>query len=101
MAVKQSQPKKRKRRYIPTGNPRGRPPKPRSLPPPSLTVAPARAPEPVLPVLAYRTEAAARACGVSVSYMKRLVADGVIRSVLRGRMRLIPIEALREWVSGA
>jgi excisionase family DNA binding protein len=50
--------------------------------------------------MAYRIAQAARAVGVSVSYMKRKVAEGPPhgpRSIKRGRMVLIPADALREW----
>jgi excisionase family DNA binding protein len=87
---------KRKRPYIPTGNPRGRPRKVRSItsPPPS---GPVRLASPEPQPLAYRIEAAARAVGISASKMKRMVGKNEIRSVSRGRMRLIPADALREY----
>jgi len=50
---------------------------------------------------AYRTAEAARAISVSLSTMKKLVAGGTVRSIKIGRMRLIPIEALRELVDGS
>jgi excisionase family DNA binding protein len=80
---------KRKRRYIPTGNPRGRP----------RIVRPPAAEQPVQPPpqFGYRIAQAARAVSVSVSKMKRMVSTGEMRSVSRGRMRIIPADALREW----
>jgi excisionase family DNA binding protein len=45
--------------------------------------------------LAYRIEDAARAVGVSASYMKRKVASGEVPSVKWGRIRLIPADGLR------
>jgi excisionase family DNA binding protein len=88
---------KRKRPYIPTGNPRGRPrraaqPAPVSIAPPPVLLA-----EPPSQPLAYRIPAAAKAVGISASKMKRLVGQGEIRSIVRGRMRIIPADALREW----
>jgi excisionase family DNA binding protein len=93
MAVKQL---RRKRRYIPTGNPRGRPRKVVPITPPAEPAAmPLASPGPQ--PLAYRIPAAARAVGVSASKMKRMVGKGEIRSVVRGRMRLIPADALRQY----
>jgi excisionase family DNA binding protein len=85
----------RRRIYIPTGNPRGRPRKARVTP----ETAPAQAP-PATDVLAMRVADAARAIGVSRSKMKRMVHDREVRSVLVGRMRLIPVEALHELLGG-
>jgi excisionase family DNA binding protein len=87
--------KPRKRLYIPTGNPRGRPRKQRQIAPASEPLA---KPAPVPPVpqpLAYRIEDAAQAVGVSTSYMKRKVASGEVPSVKWGRIRLIPADGLR------
>jgi excisionase family DNA binding protein len=87
---------KRKRIYIPTGNPRGRPPK-------TLPVRPAAPPTPILPsaAIALRIEQAAAAMGVSVSFMKRKVGSGEVASFKWGRMRLIPIEGLRALMARA
>jgi excisionase family DNA binding protein len=80
-----------KRRYIPTGYPRGRP---RKSPPATPSVAAPPAP-PVPQQLAYRIEQAAHAMGVSTSYMKRRVHQGEVPSFKWGRIRLIPVEGLR------
>jgi excisionase family DNA binding protein len=88
----------RKRLYIPTGNPRGRPKKIR---PQAADVAPvAVEPSPPAARAAYRVAEAARAIGVSRSAMKRLVQKGLVRSVTLGRMRLIPTDALSELLGG-
>jgi excisionase family DNA binding protein len=80
---------KRKRPYIPTGNPRGRPRKARP--------EPAAIPAPLVPpsALALRIGQAAQAMGVSASYMKRKVHSGEVPSFKWGRMRLIPVDGLR------
>jgi hypothetical protein len=39
--------------------------------------------------------------GVSVSFMKRKVGKGEVASFKWGRMRLIPVEALRALMGGA
>jgi hypothetical protein len=88
---------KRKRIYISSGRPRGRPRKPRPVAPPAPPLAPAPAPPPIT----YRVKQAAAACGFSVSYMKRRVAEGWPRgprSITKGRMVLIFAEDLREWL---
>jgi excisionase family DNA binding protein len=89
----------RKRIYIPTGRPRGRPPKPHVAPPTSTLAAAIDKPSAV-PLLVLRTDDAARAVRISKSHMKRLIASGAIPSVKRGRLRLIMLEALRAWVEG-
>lgn len=90
-----TEPKRRKRPYIPTGRPRGRPPKvvvrePTPAPPPP---GPLAIPDPT--VLYLRPEAAARAIGVSLSTMKKLVANGTVGSKSIGRMRLVELASLR------
>jgi hypothetical protein len=55
---------------------------------------------PAAPVLAMRMDVAARAVGLSTSYMKRLVAAGRVKTVTFGRARLITVDALREMLNG-
>jgi hypothetical protein len=86
---------KRKRPYIPTGNPRGRPRKVRPI------AAPGEPPQ-VAQQVAYRIKSAARAAEVSESYMKRKVAQGPPhgpRSYVKGRMRIILHTDLIEWLT--
>jgi excisionase family DNA binding protein len=84
---------KRKRIYIPTGNPRGRPPKHRAV---SATTAPLPVvPSPPPPsVASMRPADAARYVGVSHSTMKKWTTRGIVPSVQIGRIRLIKVSDL-------
>jgi excisionase family DNA binding protein len=50
--------------------------------------------------LAYNADEAARAIGLSVRYIRELVAKGKLRSVKVGKRRLISTESLRKFVNG-
>jgi excisionase family DNA binding protein len=74
---------------LPAKRKRGRPPGSRNRPAPALSSS---------MVLAMRVPEAAAAVRVSVSYMKQMIAKGTVKSVLIGRMRLIPVSSLRELI---
>lgn len=48
--------------------------------------------------LAVRPEEAAQLIRVSRAHMYRLLQSGEIRSARAGRVRLVPVAALREWL---
>jgi excisionase family DNA binding protein len=53
---------------------------------------------PVVPVV-YRVEEAAAALRLSRAMIYELIRSGQLRSVKQGRRRLVPVEALTEYVA--
>jgi excisionase family DNA binding protein len=49
--------------------------------------------------LLLRPDEAAHAMGLGRSKFFEMLAKGEIRSVKHGRNRLVPVEALREWIA--
>jgi excisionase family DNA binding protein len=84
-------PKKRVRNYVPTGRPRGRPRKHSPAPPPAP-------PKPPPLILGVSTDEGARAVNISSAKMRKMVADGVVKSVTIGRRRIIPISELHRLI---
>ena len=54
---------------------------------------------PVIEPLALRSVDAARASGVSLRTFQSLLAAGTIPSLKVGRIRLVPVAALRAWLT--
>ncbi|MEM7806593.1 MAG: helix-turn-helix domain-containing protein [Planctomycetota bacterium] len=52
-----------------------------------------------LPRLAVNVEEAAGMCGVGRDVITAALADGSLRHRRRGRLYIIPIDALREWLN--
>ncbi|QDP95084.1 helix-turn-helix domain-containing protein [Microlunatus elymi] len=50
--------------------------------------------------LAYRVEEAADAVGVSKSQIYELIRSGQLRTVKLGRRRLVPVQALADYIDG-
>ncbi len=50
--------------------------------------------------VAYRPLEAARMLGIGKTTIYRLLEAGVIRSIRVGRCRLIPVEAIKEFLAG-
>jgi excisionase family DNA binding protein len=55
----------------------------------------------VVPPLVYRVDEAAEALRLSRSAIYELIRSGQLRSVKLGRRRLVPVEALTEYVAAS
>jgi excisionase family DNA binding protein len=54
---------------------------------------------PSVPAVLYRVDEAAQALRLSRSLVYELIRSGQLRSVKAGRRRLVPVEALAEYVA--
>jgi excisionase family DNA binding protein len=55
---------------------------------------------PIIPPAAMRIPEAARYIGISVSFMKKLIAQGRVRTVAIGRTRLVLVASLNALLGG-
>jgi excisionase family DNA binding protein len=74
---------------------RGRPPGSRNKPKPRHDVV-----VPIIAPAAMRIPEAARYIGISVSFMKKLIAHGQVRTVAIGRTRLVLVASLNALLGG-
>jgi excisionase family DNA binding protein len=74
---------------------RGRPPGSRNRPKPPTAAA-----VPVIAPAAMRVPQAARYIGVSESFVKKLIAQGRVRTVAIGRTRLVVVASLNALLDG-
>jgi hypothetical protein len=93
-AVHQAEPSPRKRKpYVPTGRPRGRPKGSRSRPKPVEAL-------PVVKPAALRIANAARYADVSVSTMRKWDREGLVESKSIGSLKLILVPSIDRLLRG-
>jgi excisionase family DNA binding protein len=56
--------------------------------------------EPLIPALALNVENAAKALSISRTMLFRILKDGQLRSVMIGNRRIIPVQAIKDYLNG-
>jgi excisionase family DNA binding protein len=56
--------------------------------------------EPLVPALAINVENAALALSISRTMLFRILKDGQLRSLMIGHRRIIPVQAIYEYLNG-
>lgn len=56
--------------------------------------------EVAIPALAYRVDEAAEAVRLSRSQIYELIRSGQLRTIKLGRRRLVPVQALTDYING-
>ena len=56
--------------------------------------------ESTVPALAYRVDEAAEAVRLSRSQIYELIRSGQLRTIKLGRRRLVPVQALTDYING-